>query len=217
MAVIKQKFKKEITVSNIKEVADKLFLASGSPRRLALLNQLGLSANVVDAPIEEVALPNESPRSFVTRMAIEKAFAGYNKLAGHDIWVVAGDTLVELEGVVLGKPRNQHQASEFLTKLSGKTHRVLSAVAVIHQGETFVGLNDTAVTFASLTDQQLASYLASNEWQGKAGAYAIQGVGAQFISHINGSYSGVMGLPLFETSELLVRAGYPIFISSSIK
>ncbi len=204
-------------MSSENEVAHKLFLASGSPRRLALLNQLGLSATVVDAPIEEVALPHEPPRSFVMRMAIEKAFTGYNKLAGHDIWVVAGDTLVELEGDVLGKPRNQQQARDFLTKLSGKTHRVLSAVALIHQGETFASLNETSVTFTRFTDQQLAHYLDSNEWQGKAGAYAIQGLGALFISHVNGSYSGVMGLPLFETSELLVRAGYPIYNVSSIK
>lgn len=198
-------------------MADKLFLASGSPRRLALLNQLGLSAKVVDAPIEEVALPNESPRSFVMRMAIEKAFAGYNKLEGHDIWVMGGDTLVELEGVVLGKPRNQLQARDYLTKLSGKTHQVMSAVAVIHQGEVFSDLCLTKVTFTKLTETQVSHYLATNEWQGKAGGYAIQGVAAQFINNINGSYSGVMGLPLFETSELLVRAGFPIYNSSSTK
>ncbi len=193
-----------------------LFLASGSPRRLALLEQLGLAVTVVEAPVEEVALPKESPRSFVMRMAIEKALAGYNKVSGHDIWVVGADTLVMQDGDVFGKPRNHQQAKDFLHKLAGSSHKVLSAVAIVHQGEVLSDLSETMVSFANLDSQQIDNYLATDEWRGKAGGYAIQGKAAQFICHIDGSYSGVMGLPLYETSALLAELGFTVLQSTSL-
>jgi len=192
------------------EFDERLYLASTSPRRLELMAQFGLKPQTVAAPVEEVALPNESATSFVTRMAIEKAFAGYNKLAGHDIWVVGGDTIVVLDEQILGKPRSLQQAENFLKQISGKTHQVCSALAIIHQGEVFAKLNITDVTFSDIDGDALRAYLSTGESIGKAGGYAIQGFAAQFIRAINGSYSSVMGLPLFELSELLIDSGYPM-------
>lgn len=192
------------------EFDERLYLASTSPRRLELMAQFGLKPQTVAAPVEEVALPNESATSFVTRIAIEKAFAGYNKLAGHDIWVVGGDTIVVLDEQILGKPRSLQQAESFLKQLSGKTHQVCSALAILHQGEVFAKLNITDVTFSDIDGDALRAYLSTGESIGKAGGYAIQGFAAQFIRAINGSYSSVMGLPLFELSELLIDSGYPM-------
>ncbi|WP_127471180.1 Maf family protein [Thiomicrorhabdus aquaedulcis] len=186
----------------------RLFLASSSPRRQELMAQLNLEFSIINAPVEEVALPNESPQSYVKRIAIEKALDGFNKLAGKAIWVVGGDTAVLFNGKVLGKPKNQADAASMLNKLSGQTHEVLSAVAVAFDGEVFCALNTTTVTFKSLTEAEITQYWHSGEPADKAAGYAIQGLGAQFISHINGSYSAVMGLPLFELHALLTQAGY---------
>ncbi len=187
---------------------NKLFLASSSPRRKELLLQLGLTFDVVNAPIEEVALPNESPESFVLRMAIEKALSGFNKVAGKTIWVVGSDTAVVLNGKVFGKPKNVADAFNMLSSLSGKTHEVLSAVAVVYDGEVFSELNKTKVQFAVLTKEKIEAYIATEEPFGKAGSYAIQGVGAAFIQEIQGSYSAVMGLPLFELNQLLTQSRF---------
>ena len=186
----------------------KLFLASSSPRRKELLQQLGLTFEVVNAPIEEVALPKESPGSFVLRMAIEKALSGFNKVAGKAIWVVGSDTAVILNGRVFGKPRNAADAFQMLTKLSGTRHEVYSAVAVVFDGEVFSAMNKTTVQFQALTETEIKDYIQSEEPFGKAGSYAIQGLGAKFIQHIEGSYSAVMGLPLYELNQLLVESGY---------
>lgn len=189
-------------------MANPLFLASGSPRRAELLSQLGLSFEMVNAPVEEVALPNEEAESFVKRMAIEKALDGFNKLAGAHIWVIGGDTLVKVDNLVLGKPKNQADAMRMWHKLSGREHEVLSAVAVVHDGEIFCALNRTWVQFKALDEQEMRDYWQAGEPHDKAGAYAIQGLGAQFIARIDGSYSAVMGLPLFELSQLLKQAHY---------
>lgn len=186
----------------------RVFLASTSPRRAQLLAQLGVEFDVVNAPVEEVALPGEDADSFVRRMAIEKALDGFNKVAGAKVWVVAGDTVVKVDNQVLGKPRNQADAMRMWRLLSGREHQVLSAVAVVYDGEVCCALSETTVVFALLSEADMLAYWASGEPQDKAGAYAVQGLGARFISSINGSYSGVMGLPLFELGQLLQRLGY---------
>lgn len=185
-----------------------LYLASGSPRRQELMRQLKLDFDVIEAPVEEVALPNESPESYVRRIAIEKALAGFNKVAGKQIWVAGGDTAVILGDKVFGKPRNEADALGMLKQLSGKTHRVLSAVAIVYDGEVFSELSQTDVTFRALSDIEIHNYWLSGEPQGKAGSYAIQGLGARFIERIEGSYSGVMGLPLYELDRLLRESAY---------
>jgi len=185
-----------------------LYLASASPRRKELLEQAQLHFEVVNAPVEEVALPHESPESYVRRIAIEKALSGFNKVAGKQIWVIGGDTAVLIEGKVLGKPKNQADSYRMLKHLSGKTHSVLSAIAVVFDGEVFSAVNSTDVDFKLLSDEEIKQYILSGEPEGKAGSYAIQGVGANFITSIHGSYSAVMGLPLYELNELLVQSGY---------
>lgn len=189
---------------------DSLYLASGSPRRKELLHQLKLDFSVVNAPVEEVALPNEPPFSYVQRMAIEKALAGFNKVPGKQVWVIGGDTAVVLKGKVFGKPKNEADACRMLYRLSGKTHTVLSGIAVVYDGEVFSAVNQTEVTFRTISEAEVHEYWLSGEPEGKAGSYAIQGMGARFIEKINGSYSAVMGLPLFELDQLLSAAGYKI-------
>ena len=186
-----------------------LFLSSASPRRAELLAQLGLNFAKVNAPVEEVALPGETGASFVRRMAIEKALDGFNKLAGKHIWVIGGDTLIELDGRVLGKPRNKADAFRIWRVLSAQVHQVLSAVAVVHDGEVFCELVRTQVYFAKMTEDDMLHYWSSGEPQDKAGAYAIQGLGARYIQRIEGSFSAVMGLPLYELNQLLQLSGYP--------
>lgn len=185
-----------------------LYLASGSPRRQELLHQLNLEFEVINAPVEEVALPHESPESYVRRIAIEKALSGFNKVAGKKIWVIGGDTAVVLDGKVFGKPKNEADAHRMLRLLAGKTHTVLSAVSVVYDGEVFSVLNQTLVSFRDLSEDEIHAYWQSGEPEGKAGSYAIQGLGARFIEKISGSYSGVMGLPLFELDQLLTVSGY---------
>jgi len=186
----------------------KVYLASQSLRRLALLSQLGIEAETVIAPIEEVGLPNESPQAFVLRMAVEKAYAGFNKLSGTDCFVIAGDTAVWVDGVLLGKPKNQAAAVRMWQRLAGRSHQVLSAVAVVKDGVACSALSSTQVWFRKMRDDEMARYWLSGEPQDKAGAYAIQGQGARFIEKIEGSYSGVMGLPLFELDQLLQELGF---------
>ncbi|MPQ76937.1 nucleoside triphosphate pyrophosphatase [Hydrogenovibrio sp. JE_KL2] len=187
---------------------NKLFLSSSSPRRLELVKQLNLHCEVVNAPVEEVGLPGESAESYALRMAFEKADSGYNKLAGNDIWVIGGDTLILFEGKVFEKPRNQQDAYRMLKQLSGHSHEVLSSVAVMHDGATFSALNKTRVFFRTLSDAEIEAYWRTGEPCDKAGAYAIQGIAAGFIEKIEGSFSGVMGLPLFELQELLKESGF---------
>ncbi len=187
------------------EIHYPVFLASTSPRRKELLQQLGIVFEQVHAPVEEVALPNESPKSYVLRMAIEKALSGFNKLESKRIVVIGSDTIVLQNGRVFGKPGNSADAFSMLSQLSGNEHEVLSGVAVVFDGEVFSALSQTQVQFTAMSQAEIKAYIATEEPFGKAGSYAIQGVGAQFIKQIQGSYSGVMGLPLFELSQLLKR------------
>jgi len=182
----------------------KIALASRSPRRRELLNQIGVEFEVLNIDIDESWHENEMPEDYVCRIAIEKARAGKEQLK-NNMPVLAADTAVVLNGHILGKAENKDDAIMMLTKLSGKTHEVLSAVTVINkQEQTKVSISK--VTFKPLSKEEIINYCETNEPIGKAGGYAIQGKAAIFIERLEGSYSGVMGLPLFETQQLMERA-----------
>lgn len=179
-----------------------LYLASGSPRRQELLTQLGISFEKVVPGIEELRRPDESAQHYVARLAREKALAGV-ALTRDDLPVLGADTIVILNGEVLEKPRDAAHAAVMLRMLSGKTHQVMTAVALADSQHTLDCLVVTEVTFRALSDDDIADYVASGEPLDKAGAYGIQGLGGCFVRKINGSYHAVVGLPLVETYELL--------------
>jgi septum formation protein len=187
----------------------KLILGSGSPRRRELLAQIGVVPDAIRAPdIDETPLKTELPRPYCARMAVEKARAVQ---AGDDEIVICADTTVALGRRILGKPESVGQAAEFLLALSGRRHRVITAVAVRRGARIWERDVVTTVQMKRLSDEELNAYLASNDWQGKAGGYAIQGPAGAFIPWINGSFTGVVGLPLAETAGLLQAAGYPLW------
>ncbi len=185
-------------------VDSEIILASASPRRAELLDQIGVKYTVQVADINEDELPDESAKDLVQRLAVEKSQAISSKA---NQAVLGADTLGVLEGKLLVKPRNYDHAYEMLSSMSGQWHEILSAVALSYQGETKVKLNCNRVHFRQLTDDEIKAYWETGEPQDKAGAYAIQGLAAPFIERIEGSYSGIMGLPLFETAELLKVLG----------
>ncbi len=186
-----------------------LILASASPRRLELLQQLGLQPQVRPADIDETVFDSEHAADYVKRMALEKArvVAG---LLDEPATVLGSDTSVVVDDEVLGKPENQAHAADMLAMLSGRSHRVLSGVALVRGEQEQVLLSSTEVFFRPVSEAEMAAYWHSGEPQGKAGGYAIQGLGAMFIKEIRGSYSGVMGLPLFETCQLLQAFGHVV-------
>lgn len=185
-----------------------LYLASQSPRRRELLERLGVRFGTVDVDVPEVRAPGEAPRDYVSRVAREKAGAGLLKLSGVGGAVVLGaDTEVVLDGEVFGKPTDAAQAARMLRRLSGRTHEVLSAVWCLDAGREEQAFSITQVEFTALDAGRIDAYVADGEWQGKAGAYAIQGRAEAFVVRLAGSYSGVMGLPLYETASLLRRFG----------
>jgi septum formation protein len=181
-------------------------LASASPRRQELLRQLGLHFDVRPADIVEQALPHETPADYARRMALEKARAAQARLED-GLPVMGADTDVVLDGRILGKPRDRDDALAILVSLSNRHHEVYSSVAMVQGGRAEVLLSVTRVEFGLITPEAAALYWATGEPADKAGAYGIQGLGAQFVKGICGSYSGVVGLPLFETTELLLRFG----------
>ena len=187
----------------------KLILASASPRRLDLLAQIGITPDTIDpCDIDETPLKGEKPISHVKRLAREKAEAAAKKHAGQ--LVLAADTVVACGARILGKAKDKKEAAQFLTLLSGRRHQVISAVALINpKGKSSLKLAQTMVLFKRLTKQEIDWYLKSKEWEGKAGAYAIQGRAGAFVKRINGSYTNVVGLPLYETRALLSANGYP--------
>lgn len=188
-----------------------LYLASQSPRRRALLEQLGLAPALLDVEVPEQRLPGEPALDYVNRVAREKAGAGLLEVAGRPgALVLAADTEVILDDEVFGKPSDAEDAARMLRRLSGRTHRVATVVWLLHAGGEESARSLSEVRFAEIDETRLAAYLASGEWQGKAGAYAIQGRAAAFIAHLSGSYSGVMGLPLHETATLLRAHGVPV-------
>ncbi len=185
-----------------------LILASASPRRRELIARLGLMpAGITAADIDETPLKGELPRVYATRMAREKALAAADP-AAH---VLAGDTVVACGRRILPKAEDEATARECLAILSGRRHRVLSAVALLAPDGTLrERLSETQVRFKRLSTEEIDSYLASGEWHGKAGGYAIQGRAEGLVAWIGGSHSGVVGLPLFETRALLKSAGFPL-------
>lgn len=179
-----------------------LYLASGSPRRQELLTQLGVSFERVVPGIEEQRQPHESAEQYVCRLAREKAQAGVAMVA-QDLPVLGADTIVIFNGEVLEKPKDAGHAAHMLRLLSGNQHQVMTAVAIADANQMLETLVVTDVTFRSLSEQDIAGYIASGEPMDKAGAYGIQGLGGCFVKRINGSYHAVVGLPLVETGELL--------------
>jgi septum formation protein len=181
-----------------------LHLASQSPRRRELLARFGLAFDVLDIDIPEQRQPGEDPERYVRRVAREKAGAGLSKIVATPAALVLGaDTEVVLDGEVFGKPRDREDAAAMLHRLSGRTHHVLSAVSLASPGRETQALSVSEVTFANLDAATIDAYVVRGEWEGKAGAYAIQGAAQAFIPHLSGSYSGVVGLPLYETARLL--------------
>jgi septum formation protein len=199
---------------------DFVYLASQSPRRAQLLEQIGAPFRVL-APQDarearalealEAQRPGEPPARYVRRVTLLKLAAAAQRIRDQGLPpapVLCADTTVALGAQILGKPRDARHAAAMLRALSGREHRVLTAVAVQDaKGSTHAALSASRVRFAALVPHAVAAYIASGEWRGKAGGYAIQGRAAAFAAHISGSYSGIMGLPLFETGQLLAAAG----------
>jgi septum formation protein len=200
---------------------NKIYLASKSPRRRELLRQIGVSfeilllrdGNARPTDVSEVVLPAEQPGAYVKRVTDDKAVAAWNMMLMRKLPirpVLAADTTVVLDGVIFGKPATRNEAHAMLTSLSGKTHQVFTSIAVHYHHQHLERTQVSDVTFCTLTAKQIDQYCDSKEPYDKAGGYGIQGSAAQFISSISGSYSGIMGLPLFETAQLLAEAGITV-------
>jgi len=181
-----------------------IILASASPRRAELLDQIGVNYSVKIADIDESSLANETPEALVQRLAIEKSQA-LSADQANGLAVLGADTLGVINGELLIKPRDFEHAHQMLSSMSGKWHEILSAVALSYKNKTEYRLNRNRVLFRNISTTEIEDYWQTGEPQDKAGAYAVQGLAAAFIQRIEGSYSGIMGLPLFETSELLDR------------
>jgi septum formation protein len=199
----------------------RIYLASRSPRRRELLAQIGVRFETLmfrgipreDAEVDETPLPDEPPEDYVRRITLAKARAGLGRILQRRMIshpVLAADTTVEIDGNIIGKPEHEADAVDILRRLSGRTHRVLTAVAVTEGDRTEHLLNINEVRFRPLEHDEIRRYVSSGEPLDKAGAYGIQGRAAIFVEEIRGSYTGIMGLPLFETAVLLRRFGYPI-------
>lgn len=198
----------------------RIYLASQSPRRRELLKQIGIHFELLllrsdsrrNIDVDETPHPGESPDVYVQRISREKARTGFDALKFRNLPphpVLAADTTVTLDGKIYGKPDNAEYAAAMLRELSGREHQVLTAVAVARSAHIEVVLSTSAVRFTTLSEERIKRYLQSHEYADKAGAYAIQGQAGAFIEHLAGSYSGVMGLPLFETVQLLQRFDFP--------
>ena len=200
---------------------NRIYLASRSPRRRELLKQIGINFEVlimrsfptVRADVDETPRPGEPPGDYVTRIASNKAMTGWTRAQERRLPrlpVLGADTTVTLDGEIIGKPANTEDAAKILRKLSGREHEVFSAVAVAMNDNVTSKLSSSRVRFAELSDLLIQDYVDTGEPMDKAGAYGVQGKAATFIAEINGSYSGIMGLPLFETAQLLKLVGFPI-------
>jgi len=201
-------------------IQSRIYLSSQSPRRRELLKQIGINFEMLllrqdprrKLDIDESPLPDEQPGAYVQRLSRDKALAGWDSLRFRGLPpfpVLAADTTVTIDGLILGKPETSKHATEMLQQLSGKEHQVLTAVAVAMNEHVEVALSTSTVRFTTLSKERIRQYLLTREYLDKAGGYAIQGVAAAFIEHISGSYSGVMGLPLFETVQLLKHFDCP--------
>jgi len=201
-------------------ISPRIYLASKSPRRRELLKQIGINFEVLllrtdprrKVDVDETPLAGEAPLDYVRRICEAKVRAGWNALGFRSLPrfpVLAADTAVILDDCILGKPRDSADAAAMLARLSGRKHQVYSAVAMAFEERVEIRINISTITFTELGTERIQHYLASNEAYDKAGAYAIQGRAGAFVQHIEGSYSGVMGLPLYETIELLQSFGHP--------
>ena len=188
-------------------------LASMSPRRRELLAQIGVPHTVSAAHVDESLLPDESPADYVARLATLKATTVRDR--GEALPVLAADTTVVLNGVVYGKPADRADGLDMLARLAGRTHEVLTAVALATQRGVALRVNVSSVRFRNIERAEIERYWETGEPRDKAGGYAIQGYGAVFVMALNGSYSGVMGLPLLETAELLRDSGLPYWIGAA--
>jgi septum formation protein len=186
---------------------DSIVLASASARRSQLLTQIGIRHRIVGADIDESPRRGERPAAYVERLARDKAQAVVARLGDPDRPVLAADTTVVLDGRVFGKPANEADCVEMLGALAGRRHAVLTGIALWHDGRVSRAHGTSYVTFRAIGEEERRRYWSSGEPAGKAGAYAIQGLGAVFVERLDGSFSGVMGLPLFETAGLLDGAG----------
>lgn len=187
----------------------RLILGSASPRRKDLLAQIGITPDLILPPdINEDPRKGELPRPYALRLAEQKARA---VPSGQDDVVLCADTTVALGRRILGKPRDAGEAAAFLTALGGRRHQVITAIAVRHGDRILTRASESVVKMKRLSDAELNAYLASGEWEGKAGGYGIQGLAGALIPWISGSYTGIMGLPVAETAALLTAIGYPVW------
>ncbi len=202
-------------------IQPRIYLASQSPRRRELLKQVGINFEMLllrsdprrNIDVDETPLASEQPEIYVRRVCRAKAEAGYGALRLRNLPsfpVLAADTAVALDDIILGKPENFEQATAMLRQLSGREHQVFSAVAVALGEHVEIAVSTSTVRFTHLDEERIRRYLLTNEYTDKAGGYAIQGYAGAFVEHLSGSYSGVMGLPLFETVQLLQHFDFPI-------
>lgn len=191
-----------------------IILASASPRRKELLAQINITAMVYPVDLDETPLPDEKPLAYVQRLAAEKSalcLASSAAILNANLPVLAADTAVVLDGRIMGKPTSQGDGMAMLSRLSGRTHFVFTAIS-LRGKQHWQAVNVTEVTFRTLAEPEIMAYWRTGEPLDKAGAYAIQGFGGLFVESIKGSYSGVMGLPLFETAELLAKQGIDLLV-----
>ncbi|MGX2951378.1 Maf family protein [Ursidibacter sp. B-7004-1] len=198
-------------------VINEIYLASNSPRRWELLQQLGLGLHALSSEIDESPNMNELAKDYCLRMAKEKNIKAQavrltNNLA--ELPILTADTTVSIHQHILGKPTNQADAQRMLKMLSGNTHQVFTAVCISYQGKLFSILQQSDVEFKVLSEQEINAYIATQLPMDKAGAYGIQGIGGAFVKHLSGSFTGVMGLPIYETCELFKQCGIAIFPST---
>lgn len=193
-----------------------VYLASGSPRRREILTNLGFHIIKINAEIDETPRPNESASDYVLRMAIEKNRAAHrlNPTLQPNLPLISADTTVALNGSILGKPESPEHARQMLQALSGSVHQVLTAVCISRHGSEHSHTQSSDVHFKTLSPAEIQAYLDSGEPTDKAGAYGIQGIGGAFVSHLSGSFTGVMGLPVYETLALLQQSGCPTPLST---
>ncbi|HEB77609.1 MAG TPA: septum formation inhibitor Maf [Methylothermaceae bacterium] len=187
----------------------KIILASASPRRQELLEQIRVSYEVVVAPVDEAPLPDEDPIAYVQRLAREKTRT-VQTMAKAALPILGADTIVVADNQILGKPQDKAHGLAMLRRLSGRSHDVVTAVCLLHSGKLLQALSQSKVYFRSLSENEILAYWETGEPRDKAGAYAIQGLGAIFVQRLEGSFSGVMGLPLYETAQLLRQIGIEV-------